>query len=243
MIFVDRSSLPACGKEPLEPQFLIWYGAKPLAIPLHLRRHALETLLAEKPLLHDDPAQGRGKRRFLSLSDRSLAYLASAVTDKSITLETGNGLTTLLLSIIAGKHFSISPDRIVFDRVREFLRAHQWTVPPDALVCLCAGSEVVLPSESLPLLDLVLIDGNHGFPLPFLDWFYTSRLLRTGGIVIIDDCQLWTGGTLKDFLMKEPEWKPVFDDEGKTFAFQKLAPTNVTKDWYQQAAVMAWSAK
>jgi hypothetical protein len=212
-----------------------------LAIPPHLRRNALETILAEKPLLHDDPARGRGQRRLLSLSDRSLAYLASAVTDKSITLETGNGLTTLLLSVAAGKHFSISPDRTVFDRVLEFLRAHDWVVPQDDLVCLCAGSEAVLPRESFPLLDLVLIDGNHGFPLPFLDWFYTSRLLRTGGIMIIDDCQLWTGNTLKEFLLKEPEWKLVFDDQCKTFGFQKIAPTNITKDWYQQAAVMAWS--
>jgi hypothetical protein len=231
------------GKDSVQLDVLIDTEKSPLAIPLHLRRHALETLLTEKPLLHDDPAQGRGKRRFLSLSDRSLAYMVSAVNDKSITLETGNGLTTVLLSIVAGKHFSISPDRVVFDRIREFLRGRQWPVPPDALVCICAGSEMVLPREPLPLLDLVLIDGNHGFPLPFLDWFYTSRLLRTGGIMIIDDCQLWTGGTLRDFLMKEPEWKLVFDDEGKTFGFQKLSPTNVTKDWYQQAAVMAWSGK
>jgi predicted O-methyltransferase YrrM len=214
-----------------------------LAIPPHLRRDALAQLLTEKPLLHDDPAHGRGSRRFLSLSDRSLAYLAASVSDKSITLETGNGLTTLLLTVIAGKHFSISPDKVVFDRVREFLRDHQWAVPPDGLVCICAGSEMVLPRESFPLLDLMLIDGNHGFPLPFLDWFYTSKLLRTGGIVIIDDCQLWTGNTLKDFLMKEPEWKPVFEDARKTYAFQKIAPTSLTKDWYQQAAVMAWSER
>jgi hypothetical protein len=203
----------------------------------------LETVLVDKPLLHDDPVRGRDKRRYLSLSDRSLAYLTSVVTEKSITLETGNGLTTLLLSISAGKHFSISPDRVVFDRVREFLRVHDWIVPQDDLVCICAGSETVLPRASFPLLDLVLIDGNHGFPLPFMDWFYSSRLLRTGGITIIDDCQLWTGNTLKEFLLKEPEWELLFDDQRKTFAFQKIAPTDVTKDWYQQAAVMAWSGK
>ena len=61
--------------------------------------------------------------------------------------------------------------------------------------------------------------------------------------MIIDDCQLWTGSTLKEFLMKEPEWQPVFEDARKTFGFRKIAPTNVTKDWYQQAAVMAWSGR
>lgn len=214
-----------------------------MAIPPHLRRKALEQILAEKPLFHDDPAKGLGKRRFLSLSDRALNYLASAVTEKCTTLETGNGLTTLLLAVAAGKHFSISPDNVVFDRVREFLVAHQWAVPQEDLICICAGSETVLPRESFPLLDLVLIDGNHGFPLPFLDWFYTARLLRTGGILIVDDCQLWTGRTLKEFLLKEPEWKLIFEDSQKTFGFQKLAPTNFTKDWYQQPAVMAWSGQ
>ena len=167
--------------------------------------------------------------------------MVSTITERSITLETGNGLTTLLFSILAGKHFSISPSQVVFDRILEFLHNHNWPLPSENLVFICAGSEVVLPREAFPLLDVVLIDGNHGFPLPFLDWFYTSKLLRIGGVMIVDDCQLWTGNTLKEFLLKEPEWKQVFDDERKTFGFQKIAATNVTKDWYQQAAVKAWS--
>ena len=48
-----------------------------MAIPPHLRRSALEQILAEKPLLHDDPAKGLGRRRFLSLSERALNYLVS----------------------------------------------------------------------------------------------------------------------------------------------------------------------
>ena len=212
-----------------------------MLIPSHLRDGALETALAERPEFHDDPARGQGLTRFLSLSDRSLSYLISIVTEHSVTLETGNGFTTLLLAILAGKHFSVSPDEPVFARIHSFLRHHQWTVAPQSLVCLLGGSQVVLPRETLPLLDIVLIDGNHGFPLPFIDWFYTSRLLRTGGILMVDDCQLWTGRTLREFLLREREWRQVFDDEEKTCAFMKIAPTAVTKDWYQQEAVVAWS--
>jgi len=212
-----------------------------LAIPLHSRQDAIKTVLSEKPSLHDDPVRGVGHRRFLSLSDRALSYLASLITDHSITLETGNGLTTLLFAILSQRHFSISPDKVVFERIREYLHNHRWSVPADDLILICAGSETVVPRESFPLLDIVLIDGNHGFPLPFIDWFYTSKLLRTGGILIVDDCQLWTGHTLKEFLMREAEWKQVFEDQQKTFGFQKIAPTSVTKDWYQQPAMMEWS--
>ena len=56
-------------------------------------------------------------------------------------------------------------------------------------------------------IDLVLIDGSHAFPIPFIDWYYTYQKLKIGGKMIIDDTQLWTGLVLKRFLTLEPEWK------------------------------------
>jgi hypothetical protein len=39
-------------------------------------------------------------------------------------------------------------------------------------------------------LDLVFIDGSHGYPLPVIDWFYGAGLFRRGGVVVLDDVQL-----------------------------------------------------
>jgi len=38
--------------------------------------------------------------------------------------------------------------------------------------------------------DLIYIDGNHLFEHAFIDMFYSMRLLRTGGVVLLDDSTL-----------------------------------------------------
>ena len=53
--------------------------------------------------------------------------------------------------------------------------------------------------------DLALIDGRHGFPQPFLDWYYAAQILKTGGYVIIDDLHIWVCETLANLLVEEPK--------------------------------------
>ena len=63
------------------------------------------------------------------------------------------------------------------------------------------ASEDVLPDLQLHAeLDLIIVDGNHTFPAPMVDWFYMTRHLRTGGVLVVDDVELWTGAVLADFL-------------------------------------------
>jgi predicted O-methyltransferase YrrM len=53
-------------------------------------------------------------------------------------------------------------------------------------------SEIVLPrllSEGRTF-DLAFVDGNHRFDWVFVDLVYVGRLVRPGGIVIVDDYQL-----------------------------------------------------
>jgi hypothetical protein len=86
-------------------------------------------------------------------------------------------------------------------------------------------------------LDLVLIDGGHGFPTPFIDWFYTAGSIRVGGVVVIDDAHLWTGAVLKEFLLAEPEWRLTGPRSPKTAAFTKTADYIPWKEWTQQPYV------
>ncbi len=57
---------------------------------------------------------------------------------------------------------------------------------------------------------------------PFIDFFYFARMLRIGGILAVDDIQIWTGRVLTDFLTAEGAWQPV-EVVGKTSLFKKLA--------------------
>ncbi len=53
------------------------------------------------------------------------------------------------------------------------------------------GSEFALPrlAASQPAsFDLIFIDGWHTFDHTMLDLFYANRLLRVGGLIVVDDC-------------------------------------------------------
>lgn len=53
-------------------------------------------------------------------------------------------------------------------------------------------SEVVLPHllEAGRVFDLAFIDGNHRFDGVFVDLVYLGRLVRAGGVILLDDYQL-----------------------------------------------------
>ena len=70
----------------------------------------------------------------------------------------------------------------------------------------------------------MLIDGQHSFPWPFIDWFYTAERLKIGGVVIVDDTHLMTGKVLKDFLEGEVRaglWE-LAANFSKAAAFRKI---------------------
>ncbi len=94
-------------------------------------------------------------------------------------------------------------------------------------------SENILASLNCSSLDAILIDGNHAFPIPFLDWFYTEKKLKVGGLLIIDDTKLWTGILLVDFLKEEPEWNLVKIFHNSAI-FRKVADGSSDKWWGEQ---------
>ena len=53
-------------------------------------------------------------------------------------------------------------------------------------------SQIILPAflKEQRQFDLAFVDGNHRFDSVFLDLFYLGRLVRKGGIVILDDYNL-----------------------------------------------------
>jgi len=51
------------------------------------------------------------------------------------------------------------------------------------------GSQIALPNllDKSEIFDLILIDGFHSFEQAMLDIFYSTRLLRQGGYLVVDD--------------------------------------------------------
>ncbi|AFZ22698.1 hypothetical protein Cylst_0338 [Cylindrospermum stagnale PCC 7417] len=189
----------------------------------------LQVLLQNAPLLHEVTP---GTLTSWQISDTTLNFLDKHINKNSKTLETGAGVSTLLFAIKGACHTCIVPDIKLVNRIREYCQNNQ--ILPHKIDFHVDISERVLPSLTVDDLDLVLIDGRHAFPSPFIDWYYTCNKLKIGGMMIIDDTQIWTGSVLKNFLLSEPEWELKADLSSKTAVFVKLEESSHAKNWSEQ---------
>jgi hypothetical protein len=192
----------------------------------------LRALLRDAPAFHVD----EGLRPVsLQASPDVLATVDAAVRPGSRTLETGAGLSTVLFALRGAEHVCVTPAADEIDRIRAYCASNAIDL---ARVRIELGrSEAVLPRLELPELDLVLIDGGHGFPTPFVDWCYTADRLRIGGLLIVDDIHLWTGAVLRDFLAEEPGWTLRDEFPMRAVVFEKTAPTPALPEWFAQPYV------
>jgi predicted O-methyltransferase YrrM len=192
----------------------------------------VETLIAHPPLLHADRA---GRAVSWRAGDQLLRYLDATVHPGDATLETGAGLSTLVFAMNRCVHTAVVPDQAQADRILGWCSENG--VPSDTIRFEIASSETALPKLGQTPLDLVLIDGAHGFPLPFLDWFYAGRRLRAGGIVVVDDVQIWTGRVLQGFLHADRQWSVEHKHRFEFVAAKRVAEGPVG-EWTEQPYVL-----
>lgn len=191
----------------------------------------IEGLLADPPVIH-----GEGTSSTHHLETDIVRYMSEILQEGMKTLETGIGVSTAVFAIKGCRHICIAPKE---QEVRDFTTyCQQHRISVKDLNFQIHPSERVLPLLHAENLDVVLIDGNHAFPIPFLDYFYTSTMLRTGGFLVIDDVHLWTGKILKDFLLTESEWQFVTGFYDRAVVFQKISEVDPRKWHGQQPYVM-----
>lgn len=189
----------------------------------------LETLLRTVPPIHQ-------QRRITTGVHPELArFLDRQVGPDSVTLETGAGLSTLvILRKGVKRHIAIQPDPDQFTVIDRFLAEHGLDARP--LEAVVRRSEDYLPTATLPPLDLVLIDGDHAFPIPFIDWHYTASALKVGGLMIVDDADIVTGAVLADFMRSDTGWEEVSRHESGRFAIARKLPPDpdAPRGWRRQ---------
>jgi len=171
----------------------------------------LNALLSNPPTLHVDRF---GQPTSWRVSDDLLHALDDALVEGATTLETGAGLSTILFAIRGCHHTAVVPDGGQAERITGWCRDNG--ISTDRLHFVLEPSETALPTLTSDPLDVVLIDGAHGFPAPFLDWYYAGRRLKVGGTLLIDDTQIWTGAVLRDFVATETQWRII---GGRRFEF------------------------
>ena len=162
----------------------------------------LENLLTDPPRFHgSDEAPTNGWR----LDDAGLLFLDEHLRSTMQTIETGAGVSTIVFALKGTRHTCVVPDVRVVQRIQRYSDTHD--VPLSNVDFVVDRSEFALPRLRTTDYDFALIDGRHGFPAPFLDWFYMASVLRRGGVVLIDDTWIWTGKVLADFLDVTPGWR------------------------------------
>ena len=138
----------------------------------------LERLISDRPQFHYFKRQGIFES--WAIHPDALRFLHSLLVPGMRTFETGCGHTTVTFAIAGTTHVCITPKSDETERVTAYCES----LGLDANTTFIVGSsdEVLPRGEQIPDdLDLVFIDGAHGFPAPIIDWYYTSEKIANRG--------------------------------------------------------------
>jgi hypothetical protein len=199
-------------------------------IPNSARLAKLEKLLVDRPAFHVD--QGSLTHTW-SVQGDTLRYIYSQLAPGQLTLETGCGQTTVVFAIVGTKHTCVMPDESEAQRVITYCESLGLNHTINFII---RSSDVALSkNKSVPLeLDFVLIDGAHAFPAPIIDWHYTARRMKVGGILAVDDYKMPSVKILYDFLSGEDEeWQFTRIVQNTAF-FKKIRDPRQLVDWKGQ---------
>jgi len=160
-------------------------------------------------------------------------------------LETGSGLSTLaFLATDPAEVITVAgPDEPLAGRIRA--EAAALAFPLGALRLETGFSELRLPRivlDRAPFVDLALIDGGHGWPTVFVDFFHASYALKQHGLLAVDDRQLHSVRELVEMLRAQPGWE-VVDEPGRMVVFRKTYAQRMLPDFGGQPYILERSRK
>ena len=157
-------------------------------------------------------------------------------------VETGAGNSTLTFLLAEPERVvSIAPDPALFERIIAYCDEHG--IAHDTLERHVSGSQWVLPkiATAAPAeFDFALVDGAHGWPYVFIDFFYMHALLRRGGHVMLDDVQLHSVSELTRWLKEQTEYSLALD-LGKAMIFRKDVDGAEFPEWNRQPYIIGLS--
>ena len=183
-----------------------------------------DDLRASPPGLH-----GAGDE-YWGLAWAALAWLEENVSAGMATLETGSGSSTLVFAAAGAAHEAVTPDAAEEERIRR--ECERRGIDSSSVRFRIGLSHEVLPTLAPRPLDLVLLDGAHGFPYPVLDWWYVAPHVRVGGLVLLDDAYMPPVRVLVDALRKQPGWEVAAAVGPRTVAVRKVAEGLPPFDWH-----------
>jgi predicted O-methyltransferase YrrM len=143
-----------------------------------------DMLLKENPSFH---TYWSGQRGNWHSNGKLLKRFESLASSSMRTLEIGAGYSTVIFLARGCRHTSVTLAGTEIEYIKEYCARKGILI--DELKSLIGESTFILPTLE-DKFDLTFIDGAHRFPYPIVDWFYCSQLLKTGGLMAVDDINL-----------------------------------------------------
>lgn len=204
-----------------------------------------DSFAADMPRLH---SWNRGKTwqrgGFGPLTIRILKETLEAHSParEAVIAETGAGNSTILFLLMGAKRvFAIAPDAALRDRLLDYCAGSG--IDTAALSFIVERSENALPELMVRLraenaqLDIALIDGGHGWPTVFVDFCYFNAMLRKGGLLAVDDLQLYSVNEFARWLSMQTEYVPV-GGHRKTKVWRKEVDEPFLRDFGSQPYIV-----
>jgi hypothetical protein len=187
-------------------------------------------------ILRGIAAVGPGLHSAGTFSPRALEAIARAAQKLQIrnSVETGSGASTLLLSHLSERHTVFAVD----DASGSVVNVRRSPLLCQNVVTFVEGpTQATLPRHSFTeKLQLVLIDGPHGYPFPDLEYYYLYPHLETGALLILDDIHIPTVHNLFQFLRRDAMFELHKVVQTTAFFTRTIAPTfdSFGDGWRQQ---------
>lgn len=188
----------------------------------------VQRLLTDKPSFHQN-----GEARWDALPE-TLEAIRRSVKRGDSTIEIGVGVSTVVFACSGSSHTAISPEPAEHQLVRDYCQ--RLGIDDSRVSFVTGSSDDVLPSllGRDRTLDVAFIDGAHSYPVPAVDWYYTSRALKVGGKLLMDDITIPAAAQVFRHMKLEPYWRldGIFDD--RAAAFTLLNSPGSDDDWSLQ---------
>jgi hypothetical protein len=186
-------------------------------------RSLVAELRAQPPGLH------AGGAEYWGLAWAALEWLEREVRPGMATLETGSGSSTLVFAAGGADHEAVTPAADEEERFR--IECERRGIDGSSVMFRIGFSHEVLPRLDARPLELVLVDGAHGFPYPILDWWFLAGRLQVGGRMLLDDAYMPPVRTLLDALRAQPQWELEEPASFRTAVVRKVAEGGPSSDW------------
>lgn len=197
-------------------------------------RAVVDDLFSQRPAFHGEVSAGSAN---YAITREVCDWLADHVPQGSRTLETGCGYSTVSFLCRSGSHSVYSPFAGEHELIRRWCESQG--IPTNHVTFVAEPSQQALPVRPRQQLDVVLIDGDHAFPAPFIDWYYLADDVAPNGILLVDDTHLTTGRILLKFLVSERSRWRLERELGKTAVFRRVTQEAVAlgRSWEDQPYV------